>query len=115
MAYTGNIVQIHVETVYKTLLVTIVTEPVRMDVMLDIKEITAQHLVAMANLEETVYTNAVRIVGTVKYVTKRTDTVPPVFLGLKDLNVMKNAKTGVLERDVPNSVAAAYMVVLVIT
>lgn len=115
MAYTGNIVQIHVETVYKTLLVTIVTEPVRMDVMLDIKEITAQQLVAMANLEETVYTNAVRIVGTVKYVTKRTDIVPPVFLGLKDLNVMKNAKTGVLERDVPNSVAAAYMVVLVIT
>lgn len=44
MAYTGNIVQIHVETVYKTLLVTIVTEPVRMDVMLDIKEITAQHV-----------------------------------------------------------------------
>lgn len=43
----------------------------------------------MANLEETVYTNAVRIVGTVKYVTKRTDIVPPVFLGLKDLNVMK--------------------------
>lgn len=43
----------------------------------------------MANLEETVFTNAVRIVGTVKYVTKRTDIVPPVFLGLKDLNVMK--------------------------
>lgn len=86
-----------------------------MAVMLVIKGNTAQHLVAMANTEETVYTNAVRIVGMVKYVTKWTDIVTPVFLGLKDLSVMKNAKTGVMERVVPNSVEAAYMVVLVIT
>lgn len=43
----------------------------------------------MANTEETVYTNAVRIVGMVKYVTKWTDIVTPVFLGLKDLSVVK--------------------------
>lgn len=44
MAYTGNIVQNHVGTVYKTLRVTMVTEPARMAVMLVIKGNTAQHV-----------------------------------------------------------------------
>lgn len=52
-----------------------------MAVMLVIKGNTAQHLVAMANMEVTVYTNAVRIVGMARYVTRCMDIVPPVNLG----------------------------------
>lgn len=44
MVYTGNIVQNRVGTVYKTQLVTMVTEPVWMAVMLVIKGNTAQHV-----------------------------------------------------------------------
>lgn len=35
----------------------------------------------MANMEVTVYTNAVRIVGMARYVTRCMDIVPPVNLG----------------------------------
>lgn len=44
VVYTGNIVQNRVGTVYKTQLVTMVTEPVWMAVMLVIKGNTAQHV-----------------------------------------------------------------------
>lgn len=46
-------------------------------------------LVAMANMEVTVYTNAVRIVGMARYVTRCMDIVPPVNLGFKGFSVMK--------------------------
>lgn len=86
-----------------------------MAVMLVIKGNTAQHLVAMANMEVTVYTNAVRIVGMARYVTRCMDIVPPVNLGFKGFSVMKNAKTEVLERVVSNIVEDVYMGGLVIT
>lgn len=43
----------------------------------------------MANMEVTVYTNAVRIVGMARYVTRCMDIVPPVNLGFKGFSVMK--------------------------
>lgn len=71
-------------TVYKTQLVTMETEAARLAAMLVTKDSIAQHLVVMENSEETVYTNAVRTVWTMKYVTEWTDTVSPVSLGLRD-------------------------------